>query len=389
MDAATPTLRQSGPEWTVRVGAGCQLKDIVKELDRHGLTLPTLGLIDEQSVAGAIATGTHGSGRPSLSHFVSAIRIASCSGKGSTAEFHWIDSGEPHRLRAARCSLGCMGVVSEVEFPVRRQYQIEEHLQQYTTLQEVLAKEADYPLQQFFLVPWRWDFFAQHRVESNRQRSWHAGLYRWFWSWGMDTFIHVVACLLARWLPRRCTPFAYRNLIPRLIPRGWKVVDRSDRQLTMQHERFRHIEVELFVPAEHLPAAIDTSRELITAYASRLNQERYVHHYPICIRRVLPDDTLVSPASGGEQPWYTLSFISYSRPTERNGFEAFATDIVRTMIQQYGARPHWGKYCPIDPSAVPKIYPRWSEFAAIVRESGADYPFANTWLIELLDDHQT
>ncbi|GAA4454465.1 D-arabinono-1,4-lactone oxidase [Novipirellula rosea] len=377
-------LRQSGSETVVRVGAGCQIKDVVNALQQSGLTLPTLGLIDEQSVAGAIATGTHGSGRQSLSHFVSAVRIASFFDDGRHAELDWIGTDQPQRLRAARSSLGCLGVVTEVELPVRKQYRIEEHLRRYETLEEVIDQEAKYPLQQFYLVPWRWDFFAQHRVETDRKRSWHAGLYRAFWSLGMDTMLHVAICSLARWLPDRCTTIAFRHLIPRLIPQNWKVVDRSDRQLTMQHERFRHIEVEIFVPQKHLKDSISVAIDLLKNYASRSASERYVHHYPICIRRVLPDDTLVSPGSGGKEPWYTLSFISYARPAERQGFEAFATEIVRVMATRFDARPHWGKFCPIDAKTVAKLYPNWDDFRREVSSVGDDFPFVNDWLLEFL-----
>jgi FAD/FMN-containing dehydrogenase len=58
------------------IGGGCQIKDILRELDRHDLTLPTVGLISEQTIAGAAATGTHGSGRSSLSHYLAAVRLA-------------------------------------------------------------------------------------------------------------------------------------------------------------------------------------------------------------------------------------------------------------------------------------------------------------------------
>ncbi|EMB14911.1 D-arabinono-1,4-lactone oxidase [Rhodopirellula europaea] len=382
-------LDRSGEEWAVRVGAGCQIKKVLESLQSHGLTLPTLGLIDEQSVAGAIATGTHGSGRQSLSHFVRAIRIASFSGDQRNAKVDWIQANESPRLRAARCSLGCLGVVTEIELPVRKQYSIEEHLQRYETLEEVIAQEADYPLQQFYFVPWKWDYFAQHRVETDQKRSWHASLYRWFWALGMDTIFHVIVCLLARWLPRRCTAFAYQKLIPQLIPRNWKVVDRSDRQLTMQHERFRHIEVELFVPGKHLKGSLHAARELLMSYAAKPGLENYTHHYPICVRRVLQDDTLISPASGGNEPWYTLSFISYARPAERESFEAFATELVQTMGEQFAARPHWGKFCPLTFDSVNHLYPQWDDFAAIVQMNGAGDSFANAWLQGLLNQTQS
>ncbi len=373
----------------LRVGAGCQIKQIVAFLDRHGLTLPTLGLIDEQSIAGAISTGTHGSGRHSLSHYVRAVRMISLADSSQNATARWIDNEQAVTLQAARCSLGCLGVITEIELPTRPQYAIEEHFQRYASLAEILQAEAAYPLQQFYWAPWRWDFFAQHRVEVDAPRSWHAPLYRAFWAGGMDVAFHLLVCALARWLPRGCTRFAYRHFISRFIPMRWKVVDRSDRQLTMQHERFRHIEVEVFVPARHLSASLDFVRELIVESAAKPKPERYVQHYPICVRRVLPDDTLVSPASrlpgqSDNESWYTLSFISYIQPRRRTAFDLFATELVHRTMERFDARPHWGKFCPVHPEMLEAMYPHWQTFQAIAVTLDRNQTFRNRWLESLM-----
>ena len=70
---------EQGPEGKVWVtaGGGCRIKHLLRELHaRSGATVPTLGLVTEQTIAGAISTGTHGSGRPSLSHYMDEIRVA-------------------------------------------------------------------------------------------------------------------------------------------------------------------------------------------------------------------------------------------------------------------------------------------------------------------------
>src|SRR5262245_66678785 len=131
-----------------------------------------------------------------------------------------------------------------MRMPISDQYQIEEHFRRYDLLEEVLEQEAAYDLQQFFLIPWRWDYLAQHRREVDRPRSALAPVYRLYWAAGMDVGLHVLVRLLARWLPGVCTRLAYRHVIPRLVPRGWRVVDRSDRPRTMQHDTVRHNAVE-------------------------------------------------------------------------------------------------------------------------------------------------
>src|SRR5262245_28881736 len=187
----------------VEVGAGCPIKRIIRELQRTGQTLSSLGLIDEQSIAGAAATGTHGSGRHSMSHYVEAVRLACYDPHTGEPTIREISSGP--ELRAARCSLGCLGIVTSVCLAIRLQYQIEEHFRRYERLEQVLEHEVTYDLQQFFLVPWRWDYFAQHRREVDRPRSRLAPLYRLYWGVGMDVGLHILVRLLARWLPAWCT----------------------------------------------------------------------------------------------------------------------------------------------------------------------------------------
>ena len=66
----------NGVVWA-RVGAGCVLQRMLNTLHRESdYTLPTMGGIKRQTISGVVSTGTHGSGRPSLSHYMKEIRIA-------------------------------------------------------------------------------------------------------------------------------------------------------------------------------------------------------------------------------------------------------------------------------------------------------------------------
>ena len=123
----------------VTAGAGVRIGALLKHLSRRELTLPSLGLIDRQTIAGAVATGTHGSGRHSMSHYVEAMRIA-CYGADGAATVRTVDSGTP--LRAARCSVGALGVVLEVTLPCVPQYHVRERCRWKPGLGAVLAGEA-------------------------------------------------------------------------------------------------------------------------------------------------------------------------------------------------------------------------------------------------------
>lgn len=398
------TIHASGDEAWAEVEAGCSVKHVLTELNQRGFTLPSVGLITAQTLVGAAATGTHGSGRHSLSHYIQSVRVASYDPAAGEPRIRVIDSGT--ELLAARCALGCLGIITSIRIPIRRQYQIEEHIRRYDSLTQVLQQETAYPLQQFFLVPWRWDFFAQQRREVNQPRSPLAWLYRLYWRAGMDVGFHYIILTLVRLLPRRCTKWFYRWVMPLLVPQGWKVVDRSDRQLTMQHQLFRHIEIEIFVKSSQLhevvqyvtwmlkhlggetvePQAEIRERLIQSGLWSELVQMKgvYLHHYPICVRKVLPDETLISMTSGVPEPCYALSFISYEHPSRRDGFFRFAKVLAATMATLFEARPHWGKYCPLAADELRRLYPNLDQFAAICAETGSLAVFTNNWLNSVL-----
>jgi FAD/FMN-containing dehydrogenase len=381
----------------VTVGAGCQIKALLAHLKRHGQTLPSVGLITEQTIAGAISTGTHGSGRHSLSHYVDVVRLARYDEATGMSIIEQIEGGDA--LQAARCSLGGLGVILSLRVRCRRQYSIEEHWQEYRTLDPVLAAEREFPLQQFFLVPWRWTFMAQHRRENVLPRSALAWLYRAYWFLFIDVGLHLLVLftvrLAASW---RFVQFLYRHIIPRTVIRGWRVTDESSAMLVMEHELFRHIEIELFVRSQHLPEALDYVRRVLATAADvpetsssgsqgpdqfRSIRGRYCHHYPICIRRVLADDTLISMTAGDEGAWYAISLISYARPVDRDGFQQVARFLAETMAAQFGARPHWGKWCPLSAETLISLYPQFEDFRTACVSRDSQGVFRNTWLSSL------
>jgi len=200
----------------------------------------------------------------------------------------------------------------------------------------------------------------------------------------------------------------FKRILPFAIIRNWKVVEGSSAILTMQHELFRHIEIEVFVQRSKLEDATQLLIDVISVFGGRefkhrqstepslkkigrwdeLEQHRgeYVHHYPICIRRILPDATLISMASPGEsmdEDWYAISLISYQWPRDRMGFFAFAEFVGPTFAQLFGGRCHWGKYQPLDRATIEALYPMIDEFRDTVKRFDPNGVFKNDWLRQL------
>jgi hypothetical protein len=201
--------------------------------------------------------------------------------------------------------------------------------------------------------------------------------------------------------------FAFRRIVSAFLIRKWKVTDRSSSMLVMKHEAFRHIEIELFVRRDQLADALRFTQEAIKVAAGKEStlsadnqqkidehgmqesldelQDQYCHHYPICVRRVLPDDTLISMASGGNQDWYALSFISYARPARRAGFSLFANFMAQSMSRLFQARPHWGKICPLEANELTALYPRFDSFRTVCASLDPKGVFQNDWTTALLE----
>ncbi len=380
-----------------RAGAGCQIKKLLADLEQQGLTTPSLGLITEQAIAGAISTGTHGSGKHSLSHYMDEVRIAIYDPVSGEPVIRTINAGP--ELWAARCSLGSVGVILSVGFWARPLYNVEECLARHATLEDALRAEADTPLQQFYLVPWAWNYLGQHRREVNAPRSTLAWLYGVYCFLTFDIGMHLVVLLTERVLRSRwAIRTFFRHLLPWTVIRGWKVVDQSDKLLVMEHELFRHIEIEVFVKRTVLPESLAFTQELLRHFAgekdalsettrSRLSSlgllaelesgaGLFIYNYLVCIRKVLADDTLLSMASSDDEPYYAISFTSYAHPTQREGFFRFA----HCLSAMFAGRPHWGKYCPLTPEQVVNLYPHLPEFREMCRSLDPQRVFRNDWI---------
>lgn len=390
----------------VEAGAGCTVDRVLDYLESHGgFTLPSYGIIGTQTIAGAIATATHGAGRSSVSHYVDAVRVAAYDPSGEHAQTYDWDEGD--HLRAARGGLGCLGVVVAVRLKGEDAFLIDERTAWCASIAEVLAGERDDPLQQFFLIPWSWTWFVRRRREApGALPSANAAVQRLVRLLGVDVGFNGVVRVLS-WTPRWSSAirWLYRRVFPLIARPGQRVVDHARRLLMMRNDLYVHVEMELFVPAvdvcraacflewvlkacggesSPIPSAVSTDPfgEDVEAAVESL-RGTYVHDYPITFRRVLADDTLITMTSGREaDAWYAVSLVTYRR--DRGPFMAMAALVARAMASAYRARPHWGKICPLDREAVAALYPalpRFRRFCASVDPDGA---FVNEFASQVL-----
>ena len=355
MDRVLDADRATG---RVRVQAGIRLHALSDRLAELGLALENLGDINVQSLAGAISTGTHGTGAglPNISAQVEAVQLV--AGDGAV---HELDGGDD--LLAARVSVGALGVITEVTLRCVPSYTLR-GVDAPQPLGEVLDRIETLPDEarhfEFFAFP-------HTDVALTRTNTIHDGPPQ------PDGPVrrYVEDVVLGNYGLGAATALARRR--PQLVPRinravassfSTKVrVDRADR-IFSSPRLVRFTEMELAYPRavarEVVEEVLDVAR-------------RHPVDFPIEVRFVAGDEALLSPA-GGRATVYVAVHTSRGMP-----WEAFFR-AVQAIGDRHGARPHWGKRHFLEAPQLRERYPEWERFQAARARLDPDGVFTNAYV---------
>ncbi|MEX2447513.1 MAG: D-arabinono-1,4-lactone oxidase [Solirubrobacterales bacterium] len=350
----------------VRVGAGTVLADLNRELARLGLAMENLGDIDRQTVAGAISTGTHGTGAKlrNISAQVEAVELVTAAG-----EVRELDAVTPGLLRAARVGLGALGAISALTLRCVPAFVLEriDSPQPRERVLERFAERADaHDHFELFTFPYADSALVLERNRVDRPPRPRGRLA----SYLNDTVVENWA-LEALSAAGRLAPAA----IPRLsrlaakLASGGRTVDRSDRVFASER-RVRFTEMEYGVPREHGPEALRRTIEWVRA-------RRYPVFFPIEMRVAAGDDALLSPSH--ERDTAYIAVHQYRGMEWRPYFEA-----AEAIMREYGGRPHWGKRHFQTAESLAPLYPGWDAFAAAREELDPGRAFANEYTRRVL-----
>jgi len=357
LDGVLDADRSSG---LVRVGGGTILADLNEELSRLGLAMENLGDIDRQTIAGAISTGTHGTGAKlrNLSAQVEALELV--LGDGSVREL--TAKGEPELLRAARVGVGALGAISAVTlrcvpaFTLRR---VDSPCPREEVLDAFQRRADENDHFELFTFP-----YADSALVLERNRTDEPPRPRG----RAAAFLNDI--VLENWTLEAIS--AAGKLLPRAIPSlsrlaawlasGSTATDRSDR-IFANERRVRFTEMEYGVPRRHGPEAARRVIEWVRA-------NRYPVFFPIEMRLTAGDDAFLSPSH--ERDTVYVAVHQYRGMEWRPYFEA-----VEAIMDEYGGRPHWGKRHFQTAGTLAGRYPRWSDFQAARDELDPGRVFSN------------
>jgi L-gulonolactone oxidase len=344
----------------VRVRAGEKLLDLLPELSRRGVTLAAVPRGDGVTIAGAISTGTHGSGAGvgSLSSLVRAVRLVD-----GTGVLRRIDGPE---LDAVRTGLGALGVVTEVELAVvpERTLTAYEQLGSLTDLlhEGVLDEHHWAELEAFpdgrALARWADPIDPADAEESERGAAGRAAA----------AVGSVAAAGSAATLGR---------VVPRLAPALRRSASRWSGSATGPAHRVLVVErpvraevSEWALPRESLGYAL---RELGAATAARGAGTRM----PILIRSGAAETGWLHPAHGRATAWVAVRVRRGTDPEPLFG-------LVASVLGDVGGRPHWGTRHDWTAPDVDAAYPHAADFHHVRNHLDPDRRFATPHLDALL-----
>lgn len=354
---------------TVTAGAGTPLHQLNRELEASGLSLANMGDVAEQTLAGAVSTGTHGAGGRATGLASQLAGLELVTGEGDLLRASPTEN--PEVFEHARIGLGALGVLTSLTFEVEPLFWLEARERSVGwdegtgTLLE-LSERHDHVDAYWFPHTDRMSVKTNDRVHSPGRAD---PLPRWR-EWWEDDFLNNrvfgVMCRLGGRVPRLVPP------LNRVSARG--VAQRSycdvAHRVFTSPRRVRFREMEYAVPREAGVAALQEARRLIEASGWRVA-------FPVEIRVGPGDDVPLSPAY--ERDTVYLSFHTWVGADHRDYFRG-----VEEVLVAHGGRPHWGKLHTRTTAELAPAYPRFEEFRALRDRLDPGRVFDNAYLRRVL-----
>lgn len=353
----------------VKVQGGIKIKQLLYFLAKEHLTLPNQGYIYEQSVAGAIATATHGSGKTgTLSSFVEEMEIIDAFGR-----LHTLSPKErPDLFSAAVVHLGSLGFIYSVTLRcihleklhlTRVKYQLDEVLHKYPEFLQT------YEYFQFGINPYNNDVLCYFYKKTHDPLSsrWLLQL-KWLISKGLAVFNFDIFPIPDRLMPPLIKLYMHISSIHSCVQYSHILLSPSDNG--------HYMETEISLPRENFEKGLSLTREIINKYAA---QNKMI--IAIILIRFAEEDPYgdLSTTAGGKRVY--ISLIAIRKP----GWEELLKEF-ETSLYALDGRPHWGKVHHLTFEKISRLYGEgFKNFLESRRKLDPEGLFSNDYVNEFLN----
>lgn len=350
LDNLPKTLTIDQTNSTVTVASGMSYTELAEELSRAGFALSNMASIPDISIAGACATGTHGSGdvQRVLADSVTAMKLVVAD--GDLVELR--RDLDPDKFRGSVVALGALGIVTHLTLDIEPAYEMSQQVHLGVPLDE---------------------------IENGLDELFGAG-------YSVSVFTDWCSGEASVWLKRRVDQrvlnwSAGRQAQHTAHPVPGMSPDLCTEQLGVVgpwHERLAHfrpkartgagneLQSEVFLPRHAALRAISALSEIGSLIAPVLLISE--------MRTVRSDDLWLSPAYGRDSVTFHFTWLA----DESAVLPALA--ILEDQLVPLDPRPHWGKLTTMSPREVITSYERAPDFERLMVEYDATFKFRNDFV---------
>ncbi|HEY6744085.1 MAG TPA: D-arabinono-1,4-lactone oxidase [Mycobacteriales bacterium] len=358
----TGVVAIAGDQVTVR--AGTRLRDLSVLLAGHGLALENLGDIDVQTVAGAVSTGTHGTGAAfsGLAGQVTGLELVTADGS--------VVNPDP---AAVTVGLGAFGVVTAVTLRCVPAYGLRA-VESAERLDDLLERWSSLPAEADHVEFYWWPHTRDAQLKRNTRvpLSQLDPLPRWKALLDdelVSNALFGVVCRAGARVPALVPPA--NRLATRLL--GTRTYADAAHRVFAHPRRVRFHEAEWAVPRPLLPAILEELDATIRRRGWRIS-------FPVEVRVAAADDRWLSTAYGRETAY--LAAHRYVREPYAEYLGTVA-DIVQAVAGE-DARPHWGKLHDLTAAELAPRYPLFADALALRARLDPAGRFANAYTDRVL-----
>ncbi len=346
-----PDIRIDPEAMTASVTGGTRFGVLISGLQEQGFALQNTGSLPHISVAGATATGTHGSGDGNgiLSTAISAVELVTAD--GSLVE---VDRSSEH-MSALAVGLGAFGIMTRVTVDIQPTYRVRQDVYRYAPwetvlgrLDEVMASAYSVSLLADFASPTVMQVWLKTRLGEGEEPEVAPALFGGTWYDDSDELepdnVNQRASVPGPWSER----------MPHF---------RLDREPSSGGDE---LQSEYYVGREHAVQALEVLRTLGTQISPHLLISE--------IRTAAADSLWLSPAY--ERDVLCIGFTWAKHPAE----VAALLPVIEEALAPFAPRQHWGKLFHYGAEVIERRFPRLTDFKAVRRHYDPDGKFWNSFL---------
>lgn len=327
---------------TAVVRAGTKLFRLNALLDEQGLMMENLGDINKQSIAGAVSTGTHGTGISWRNISSQACALTLVTASGEVMEI----SEDKDLFKAAQISLGSLGVIAKAKLRLMDSYKLK-YVRKRIGLEECLnnvksLRENNRHFEAFWF-PYT-DVVQIKELNITDEAPDDKAVKKFFMDVVLETAFFGLSCYFAYFFPHMSARTC--RFIGRFIS-GSTEINRAHKVFSTTR-MIKFNEMEYSIPADAAP-------EVMREINKWINKHNPAVTFPLELRYVKADDAWLSPHYGHDSATISVhSLVGMEYEEYFNGLEE--------IFRAHNGRPHWGKLHSLTAKELAPLYPMWNKF---------------------------